>query len=126
MIFDTDILVWVERGNEKAIQSIYDAAKPAISVITYMELLQGARSHADTKRIKDFVAEVGFQVFPLTENVGHRALIYIEEYSHSFGLRAEDAIIAATAVENGFMLVSGNRKHFKRIRELKFKPFKIA
>lgn len=65
-----------------------------------------------------------FIVLPLTENIGHRALIYIEEYALSHGLRAGDAIIAATAAENSMALVSGNAKHFKPIKELKLKVFK--
>jgi predicted nucleic acid-binding protein len=39
-------------------------------------------------------------------------------------LRALDALIGATAVENNFMLVSGNHKHFKAIPELKFRQFR--
>jgi predicted nucleic acid-binding protein len=33
-------------------------------------------------------------------------------------LHALDALIAATAIENGFTLVSKNRKHFQMIGEL--------
>jgi len=33
----------------------------------------------------------------------------------SGGLRTFDALIAATAIEDGFMLVSKNRKHFQMI-----------
>ncbi len=63
-------------------------------------------------------------VLPLTENIGHRALIYIEEYTLSSGLRAGDAIIAATAIENNMTLVSSNAKHFRVIKDLKLKVFK--
>jgi predicted nucleic acid-binding protein len=62
-------------------------------------------------------------VLPLSESIGHRALIYLEEYSLSHGLRAGDAIIAATAIENNMTLVSSNARHFKPIKELKLKVF---
>lgn len=65
-----------------------------------------------------------YRILPLTENAGHRALIYTEAYSLSHGLRAGDAVIAATAAENNVTLVSGNAKHFKPITGLKFKVFK--
>lgn len=63
-------------------------------------------------------------VLPLTENIGHRASIYIEEYTLSSHLRSGDAIIAATAVENNMTLVSSNAKYFKVIKDLKLKVFK--
>jgi len=73
---------------------------------------------------KDFLSEYNFRVLPITENIGHRASIYIEEYSLSSGLHAADTIIAATAVENNKILVSSNTKHFKPIKDLKLKKFK--
>ena len=124
MLFDTDVLIWAQRGDPKAIDLVSDAAERAVSVLTYMELLQGARNHAEARTIKNFLIEGVFQVLPLTENIGHRALIYIEEYVLSSGIRSGDAIIAATAVENGFLLVSGNRKHYKPLRELQFRIFR--
>jgi len=47
----------------------------------------------------------------------------IEEYSLSSGLRAGDALIAATAAENNMVLCSSNSKHFKPIRNLRLKVF---
>jgi predicted nucleic acid-binding protein len=42
----------------------------------------------------------------------------------SHGLRAGDAIIAATATENGLTLCTANIRHYKPIKELKLRVFK--
>jgi len=89
-----------------------------------MELLQGARDKADLRIIKRFMAELSFDVLPLSENVGHRALVYVEEYGLSSGLRAADAIIAATAVENAMPLMTANVKHFRTVKDLELVVFK--
>jgi len=89
-----------------------------------MELLQGAKNKTQHKYVKEFIATFNFTVLPLTENIGHRASIYIEEYSLSSGMRSGDAIIAATAVENSLALSSSNTKHFKVVKELELKSFK--
>ncbi|MBW1895387.1 MAG: type II toxin-antitoxin system VapC family toxin [Deltaproteobacteria bacterium] len=124
MIFDTDIFIWVQRGNQKAAKLISHEKERYLSIFSYLELLQSAKNKQQHEYTKDFVSSFGFIVLPLTENIGHRALIYIEEYALSHGLRAGDAIIAATAAENSMALVSGNAKHFKPIKDLKLKVFK--
>ena len=124
MIFDTDILIWVQRGNLKAAKLIAKHTERDLSVQSYMELLQGARNKSHHKIIKDFIHDFQFNILPLTENIGHRALIYVEEFALSSNMRAGDAIIAATAVENNSALTSSNVKHFKPIKELQLKAFK--
>lgn len=124
MIFDTDIFIWVQKGNEKAAKTVDRAEERRLSIQTYMELLQCARNKDQHKSVKDFLSSYGFVVLPFTENIGHRASIYIEEYTLSTGLRAGDAIVAATATENNMELVSSNAKHFKPIKELKLRIFK--
>jgi len=123
MIFDTDILIWVQRGNSKAARLIDRSEERCLSVYSYMELLQGAKSKQQHHYINDFLSSIGFVVLPLSENVGHRALIYVQQYTLSHGLRAGDAIIAATAAENNMTLVSSNAKDFKPIKELELKVF---
>ena len=123
MIFYTDIFIWVQRGNEKASKVMQREEERFLSVQTYMELLQFGKNKTQHKYVKDFLSSFGFTVLPLTENIGHRASIYIEEYILSSGLRSGDAIIAATAVENGLKLVSSNSKHFKVVKELQVKIF---
>ena len=89
-----------------------------------MELLQSAENKKQHYVIKEFLKLYGFQMLPLTENIGHRASVYVEEYSLSSGLRAGDAIIAATATENNMVLATGNGKHFKSIKDLTLKIFR--
>jgi predicted nucleic acid-binding protein len=124
MIFDTDIFIWAERGNEKAAKLMEKSEEKFLSIRTYMELLQCAKNKTQHKLVKDFLTSFGFIVLPLTENIGHRASIYVEEYTLSSSIRSGDAIIAATAVENNMPLSSSNVKHFKVIKELKLKAFK--
>jgi len=124
MIFDTDIFIWVQRGNRKAARLIDKSENRYISIQTYMELLQGAKNKTHHKNVKDFISDFGFSVLPLSENIGHRALIYVEEYALSSNMRSGDAIIAATAVENNLLLVSSNAKHFKVVKDLQLQVFK--
>jgi predicted nucleic acid-binding protein len=124
MLFDTDIFIWAQRGNEKAAKLMETEEERSLSILTYMELLQCAKNKNQQKYIKDFLKTFDFVVLPLTENIGHRASIYIEKYALADGLRSGDAIVAATAVENNLPLASSNVKHFKMIKEMQLKSFK--
>jgi predicted nucleic acid-binding protein len=123
MLFDTDIIIWIQRGNGKAAELVDSDNDRSISIITYMELLQNAKNKQQQILIKNYLKEMDFTILPISENIGHRALVYIEEYSLSNGISADDALIAATAIENNQMLISGNYKHYKPINELLFKRF---
>jgi predicted nucleic acid-binding protein len=124
VIFDTDVLIYAQRGARRAAFAIDSASERLVSVQSLMELLQGARDKDDLRIIKRFMVDLSFAVLPLSENVGHRALVYIEEYGLSSGLRAADALIAATAVENAMPLMTANAKHFRAIKDLELVVFK--
>jgi len=124
MQFDTDVLIWFLRGNKKASTVLESAPQRHLSIITYMELLQGARDKQETRVIKAFLSDAAFLTLPLTENIGHRASIYMEEYALKVDMCIADALIAATAVENGLTLCSANRKHYKPVNELELKTFR--
>lgn len=125
MLFDTDVIIWVFRGNLKAAREIERAETRDASVITLMELFQGARDQREIKTIKSFLADAAFNILPLSENIGHRALIYMEEYSLRGGMAMADALLAATAVENHSTLCSGNRKHYRLVKDLDLRVFTV-
>lgn len=124
MLFDIDIFIWVQRGHPAAADLIDRARIRFLSIQSYMELLQGAKNRKHQKGTRDFLSEYNFTILPLSEAIGHRASIYVEEYSLSHGVRAADALVAATATGNRLTLVSSNAKHFKPIRDLDLKVFK--
>lgn len=124
MLFDTDIFIRIQRGNREAARLVERDVDRLLSVLTYMELLQCAQNRRQHDNTKQFVKDFGFRTLPLTENIGHREAVYVEEYSLTHGLRAADAVIAATAAEHSLVLCSTNAKHFRPIRELKLKIFR--
>ena len=124
MIFDTDVLIWVLRGNTKAARALDRTDRRAVSVVTYMELLQGARDKREVKAIRSFIVDMGFSILPLSENIGHRASIYMEEYNLSTSISMADALIAAAAIEANEQLLTANDKHYKAIKELDIKRFR--
>ena len=124
MIFDTDILIWVQRGNRAAAQLIDRQPSRHVSVQTYLELLQCAHDKKQHRLIRQFLTDFNFTILPFSENIGHRAMVYVEEYALSSGMRAGDAIIAATAVENNLPLATGNVRHFKVVKDLSLWLFK--
>lgn len=87
-----------------------------------MELFQGARNKAELAAIRRFLLE--FETLPLSEDIGYRGSIYMEEYALKGGLQVADALIAATAVEKRETLCTGNTKHYRVISELGMKAFR--
>ena len=124
MQFDSDMVVWALRGHAKAARVIDRTPARYISVVTYIEVLQGAQSRQEQQAIHRLLSDNGFEVLPLTEDIGHRAAIYIEEYALKAGLRLPDALIAATAAQNQLTLCTGDRKHYRPIKDLELKVFR--
>jgi predicted nucleic acid-binding protein len=89
-----------------------------------MELMQGARNKAEQRTIRNFLSSAGIAVLPLSEEIGHRASIYVENYTLSGGLQLADALIAATVLEHGETLNTGNAKHYRIIEELPLVTFR--
>lgn len=124
MLFDTDVLIWVLRGNHAAAKIVENSDERYLSVVTYMELLQGARDRREVKSIKAFLSDLAFTIVPLSENIGHRASIYVEEYGLKASMCMADALLAATAVESHHTLCTANRKHYAPIGELDLHVFR--
>jgi hypothetical protein len=124
MLFDTDVLIWALRGHERAARVLDAADVRLVSIVSRMELVQGARNREELPLIRAYLDDLAFETLPLTENIGHRALVYLEEHSLKSGLTVGDALVAATAVEAGAPLCTGNHRHFRVIAGLQVALFR--
>lgn len=88
-----------------------------------MELALGCRSKQELERAKRGLALTQTQILPLTPEISERAMRLIDAFALSNGLQAADALIAATALEHNFTLLTGNVKHFASIEQLNIERF---
>jgi tRNA(fMet)-specific endonuclease VapC len=117
-LIDTDVVIDVSRRNADAAAYVDSLDDITISIITAHELIVGARNQRDADGIDGLI-----RIYPvhadLDARITGRAYQLLKRHAKSDGLRTFDALIAATAIENGFTLVSKNQKHFQMIGELK-------
>jgi predicted nucleic acid-binding protein len=118
MIFDTDVLIWASRGNLRAARTIDAAADRSLSIVSFMELLQGARSKLEARQIRESLRQLQFRILPLSERIGATAAAIIEQHALAHGIQLADALIAATAIEADHPLCTANVKHFRPIGSL--------
>ncbi len=88
----------------------------ALSQVSALELIVGARNKAELARTDNFLAH--YIVVALQGSTGVRAYELLKKYAKSHGLHVFDSLIAATAMEENLTLVTRNRKHFSMIEGL--------
>lgn len=124
MIIDTDVLVWYLKGNEKAYQLIENSTAFFISVVTYMELVQGMRNKKELNTFRKALHTWNAQIFYISEEISAKAMFYVEQHFLSHSLQLADALIGATAIAHGMSLLTANDKHYKILKDLQVKKFR--
>ena len=124
MIIDTDVLIWYLRGNQNA-QKIIAASIPfKISVINYMELLQGMNDKRELRILQKYLRKWSTEIIQISENISSRAMFFVEDFCLSHSMELGDAIIAATALEYHEILLTANEKHYGFIPNIQIKKFR--
>jgi predicted nucleic acid-binding protein len=89
----------------------------AISQVSALELIVGARDKRDLANIDTFLS--AYVIVPLRDSTGKRAYQLLKLHAKPHGLHVFDSLIAATAIEEGLTLVTRNRRHFDAIKGLR-------
>jgi len=124
MLIDTDVLIWYLRGNEKAFKLIENSDNFSISVITYMELVQGMRNKKELNNLRQALHAWNAKILYISEEISIKAMFAIEQHFLSHSLQLADALIGATAVVYGLSLLTGNDKHYKIMKGIQIKKFR--
>ena len=125
MLVDTDVLIWYMRGNKKAKQVIENQNDFFISVVTYIELIQGMRNKQELTILRNALRNWNVKLLYITEAISAKAMFYVERHYLSHLVQLADALIGATAAVHGLTILTGNDKHYKIIKEVevtKFRP----
>ena len=118
-IIDTSVLVDYLRGLPLAIEFLDSIKLPHISIITWMEIIQGSRNKRDIKINSFFLSN--FKVIKIDKQISNLTMDLMKKYKLKYNLLILDAFIAATAVNQNKKLITRNIKDFKFIKRLKIK-----
>jgi predicted nucleic acid-binding protein len=94
IIIDTDVLIDVGRYISEAttcLSEIRQKGVPAISSITYMELMVGCRNKKELSELDRFISQ--FRIIPLNSRISDIASNLLYSYRLSHGLLIPDSLI---------------------------------
>lgn len=105
VVLDTNILVDYLNGVAAAAREIARGEDPAISIVSWMEVLVGCAGNEE-KAVREFLSR--FELLPIDPRVADRAV----EVRRARRIRLPDSIIWATALAHGLVLVTRNSRDF--------------
>ena len=123
MLVDTDVLIWHLRGYPQATRRLDELGALTLSAVSYLEVLQGMRNKAELVAVKKMLQHRAATLLPVSEAITQRAIELMEAITLSHGLQMGDALIAATALENGLPVLTANVKHFGAVQGLEVEAF---
>ena len=123
-LIDTDIIIYSVKQNS-TVQEYFrkNAALPkAISVITYGELLYGAKKSEKKEKnlaVIHRIAEI-FPIIDITRSIIESFSVLKSSLEENGSIIPDlDLLIASTALSLNYTLVTNNIRHFQRINGLK-------
>ena len=120
-ILDTTACIALIRGNKKVIDTIYERGMVNcfVSEITIAELYYGASKSQRPSQFKDIqMIKETFEIMPILPNLKVFGDVKYELERRGMRIDDFDLLIGVTALNNGMVLVTHNKKHFERIPNL--------
>jgi predicted nucleic acid-binding protein len=124
MLIDSDVLIWYIRGNKNAQNAVNNNIPFKVSVVNYMEVIQGMNNKKELKLFQKYLKKWSVDIIQINDSISTRAMFLVEDYYLSHSMELGDAIIASTALENQETILTGNDKHYKFIPNIQVQKFK--
>jgi predicted nucleic acid-binding protein len=117
MLIDTDVLIDYLRGLDQAQNFIASLPEQVyISAITVTELHVGVRNGKERAALTEFLDTL--ETITLDAELAAEGGMLRRDYGKSHGVGLNDALIAATALNNRLQLVTLNGKHYPMVKNL--------
>lgn len=130
-LLDTNIISMLIKGNVRVKEHFEDAVREnsdiSLSALCYYEIKRGLIKSKATKQLKDFDKFCEIYKPILLDNLGvfdTAANIYADLSKTGKEMGDADILIGSSALQNGFVVVTDNIKHFSRIKNLKIVNWK--
>jgi tRNA(fMet)-specific endonuclease VapC len=130
-LIDTDILSMFLRGNKKVKSKVEEYLKNYstinISILSYYEILSGLKYKNANKQMESFLKLCAVvSLIPITkESTNKSADIYANLKKSGKIIDDVDILIAGICLENNFLLVTNNTKHFSRIKDIEIANWSV-
>ena len=116
-MIDTDVLIEYLRGSDRAAKFLEGLEGDLIiSAISVAELFSGVKGSEEMDALDQFM--LAFQTIPIDDRLARQAGLIRQEYHPSHGVGLADALIAATALEEGAELFTFNRRHYPSVEDV--------
>jgi len=123
VLIDSDVLIWYMRGNENARMVVAKAIPFKVSVISYMELVQGMRNKKELALLKKYLKLWGVEIIQVASEISAMAMGFVEEYFLSNSMELQDALIASTSLIHNEIILTGNEKHYQFLPNIQISKF---
>ena len=124
MIIDTDVLIWYLRGNNNARKVIIKNTPFRVSLITYLELIQGIQNKTELGILQKQLKKWSVEIIQINKSISTHAMFLVENFFLSHSMESNDALIAATAMETSEILLTANDKHYGCIPNMQLQKFR--
>ena len=123
MIFDTNVLIYADRGLLSAKDKIMNTRSRAISAVTYMEYVPFCRNRRELLIFEKMLQALQFKIYEIDHSISFQARQIVRQFALSHSVELGDAVIAATALKQNETLCTSNLKHFSPIMGLTLEPY---
>ena len=123
MIFDTNVLIYADRGLLSAKDKIMNTRSRAISAVTYVEYVPFCRNRRELLIFENLLQALQFKIYEIDHSISFQARQIVRQFALSHSVELGDAVIAATALKQNETLCTSNLKHFSPIMGLTLEPY---
>ncbi len=118
MIFDTNVLIYADRGVASAKELIMRTQQRSISAVTYMEYVPFCRNKKELAIFEKMLTTLQFTIHEIDATISYQARQLVRQFALSHSMEMGDALIAATAIAHHELLCTSNIKHFSQVNGL--------